>query len=119
MNQQQRKYALERVDQITRKKIDDLRVKFRVEGRVITDERRAELVRTGKVKLRSEDTPISSYTRVMDAFDFSKYEWSAGPDPVRFNPAKAEVEASSQKVRDRIMLGDTEEALLLLEEFAA
>ncbi|TIQ65472.1 MAG: hypothetical protein E5X41_15040 [Mesorhizobium sp.] len=116
MNLAQRKYAIERVNQIEAKKLADLKVVHTREAQTISGEKQLELVVTRKVKLRAGLTEMPRYTS--DLFDFSKHMWYRALVTETYNPAAEKVSADAARVRDQIMLGDAEVALALLAEFS-
>lgn len=118
MNKDQRKYALDRVTAITNAKLEKLKEVHKAERRVLTAKERAALVRSGKVKLKPECTEIGEYDRYWVYWDFSKYEQREVVKP-SYQPAADKVNAEAQTIRDKIMLGDAEEALALLSSFEA
>ena len=118
MNQQQVKYTIARVEAIEKAKIADLRKTCVIPAKFISAEERAALVRSGKVKLRADVTQIHGYTDVTDVFDFSKYAWSESVSD-EFQPREAQIKAEAGRIRDEIMLGDQQAALVLLRAFEA
>lgn len=117
MNQNQRKYANERVIQIFERKLSELRMKHTDEGKTLTEEERAKLIRSGKVKLRSDYKKIDRYSKVVDAFDFSKYETGRRIHTDKIEVEKKKIVALRDKTLDEIMLGASEEAKKLIVEF--
>lgn len=121
MNQQQRKYAVERVMDIKDARIEALREKYTTAGIELTGEDRANLIRDVKVTLRRGWSRLSGYVDIDKAFDFSKYESKCKPavlDPKFYAEAAAERKRAS-KVIDQIMLDDAAEALALIEAYNA
>lgn len=119
MNSTQRKYAVERVTAIKDTKIAAINSAHWASKKVITKEERCALLRAGKVKLKATTTEISTHTDVVDAYDFSKYEGYTQKQLDEHQQALATIEQTAAQVRDKIMLGDAEEALKLLADFAA
>lgn len=119
MNMQQRSYAFGRIAGVVQAQEKALRAAHTKAAKRITDEERAELVRSGKVKLKASIRTISTYTDVDDAFDFSKFVWDDKLDLAAFDKAFLPIKAEADRVRDQIMLGDSTEALQAIEAFAA
>ena len=118
MNKTQQQYATSRVDGLLAKKEAALKTKFTKEAQVISPEERVALIRSGKVKLRSDVTQIHSYTDVSDVFDFSKYAWPRTLNADAFEKAFRPLADEAQSLKDTIMLGDSTEALAAIEKFA-
>ena len=114
MNQEQRKYAIERVNGIRERKFGDALKRYTKEGKVLSDVEKVELVRSHKVSLKGE---AYAYTDIKYAFDFSKFERDSKTDAVALDKAKAQIIAAANRIKDKIMLGDAEEALALIEAF--
>lgn len=117
MNQQQAKYTIARIDQLEARKLEELRKACTTPAKRLSSHERADLIRKGKVKLRADCTDINYHTDVVNAFDFSKHEWSERLSDDHEARAAA-VKAQASRVRDEVMLGDNAEALKLLREFA-
>ena len=118
MNHKQREYALTRVNQILANRLGALATRFKAEVKLLTDRERADLLRKGKVKLKASVEQVTTWTDVVDAFDFSPFEQREKTTP-EYAPAAKALEDEAQKVRDQIMLGDAEEAMRLLESFSS
>lgn len=114
MNQEQKRYALNRINEVKSQKIGEAREKFRIKAVRLSYEERFNLIYAGKVKLLPR-TEISQYTDLSNAYDFSKYETPDG-----FKPPFIEVEKTINKLsndaRDQIMLGDCAEAIELIKQ---
>jgi aspartate/methionine/tyrosine aminotransferase len=117
MNATQRNYAATRVKAILTDRLKALQEGMKVPAKTISDSERVELIRSGKVKLRPDATSINTYTNVVDVFDFSKFARPAGYR-VGYEEAEKALRDEARKVEDRIMLGDTEAAIALLDAFA-
>lgn len=119
MNKSQQEYARGRVRKILEMKKLEITAKHTKEAKSLTSEERANLLRSGKVKLRPDVTKIESYTDVTDVFDFSKYAWPRAIDTAAVEKAMAPLEAEATAIEDQIVLGDGSEALAAIERFAA
>lgn len=118
MNTTQMKYALARVGEVAARKTRELQDALTTPAKDITEKERAELVRSGKVKLHSHITAISSYADVVNVFDFSKYTHGKIISP-EFTKEAGDIATQADRIRDQIMLGDESVAMKLLEAFAA
>jgi len=113
MNKAQKDYAVSRVEEHAANMIKRLKDECTV-GEPLTSQRRAELLRTGKVKMRRTVKEISNYTDVVNAFDFKPFEQKVHPS---FARRKARIETTMRRTIDEIMLGDAEQALKLVRSF--
>lgn len=119
MNKAQLDYALTRVDTMLNEKVARITAANTKPAQIITDAQRAELVRTGKVKIRADITSISHYDDVVKVFDFSKYSWTDTGDAKTIARLAKPFREQAQKLKDKIMLGDESTAMAALESFAA
>jgi hypothetical protein len=119
MNATQTKYTMERVRVLENQKLAALKADYTVKANVLSDADIAKLVRTGKVKIKTNiQRSISHYGfQVSDLYDLSDHHWG---QHMREGYEKAEeaLKAQAAKVKDEIMLGDNAAALALLREFA-
>lgn len=117
MTEEQRRYLIRRVDEVLTSKIADVRERLTTLGKEISDDERAILLQTGKVKLKPHITRITDYTEVVDAFDFSKYEYEEKINVKDFDREKRGLRRTANRIKDQIVLGPSEQALKLLEKF--
>ncbi len=119
MNQQQREYLKERIRTITKAKRDKLIARYTKKSSVETDRDRWKLVLAGKVlplkqaKAHFTNNYRCSY-KLDELYDFSEYEDKVNCK--KLDPAITLLNAKSQEVRDKAMLGDCDEAVKLLAE---
>ncbi len=119
MNQQQREYLKGRIRTITSAKRDKLNNKHTKKSDIETDRDRWKLVLAGKVsplkqaKAHFTNNYRCSY-KLDELYDFSEYEDKV--DRKKLDPAIALLNAKSQEVQDKAMLGDCDEAVRLLAE---
>ncbi len=118
MNKSQLDYALNRVDQMLAAKVRQLSKDHTKPAQHITDAQRADLVRAGKVKLRTYVTHISTYDDVSKVFDFSKFSWPDTVDAKAVSRLSKPFREQAEKLKDKIMLGDESTAMAALEAFA-
>ena len=116
MNQKQREYAIGRVNKIVEARSRAISEKFSKETRLLSDKEKADLLRTGAVKLRDDVNEICNYTDVVRAFDFAPFEDREKHLP-GYEEALAALQAEGRRVTDQIMLGDSEAAVALLTAF--
>ena len=120
MNQMQRNYIRKRVDVILADKMAVTRQKFTTPSKMISNERRISLIRSGKVKLKSDnEIRNNGYygTQLTQIFDFSKYETKGGVDQKALQAYNKKLRTKANSINDRVMLGDAEEALKMIQEF--
>lgn len=119
INTQQKKYALERIEQLKNIKIQEATEKFKIEGKKLSTREKAILIYSNKVKLipLDEIEKISNinYIDLIDSYDFSKYEKDSGYKE-GYEQITASIINKSQEAKDEIMLGDCERALALIHE---
>lgn len=122
MNQQQKNYAMNRVDSILEKKTSKIsREKFKTKAKELNNLQMIELIRSGKVKLKSKDKIIKMRSWDTDSikhvFDFSKYITKEIFDHEGYNKKINPYVKEAQKIKDQLMLGDAEEAIRLINKF--
>lgn len=114
MNQSQVRYFMERVNNLYREKDKKLKEKFTIPGKELSKRERANLIKSGKVKLKSDVKEIKGYDTVEELFDFSKYEWDEKLNSKYHEELSRYMDRVNQ-AKDSIMLGDEEEALKLIK----
>lgn len=115
MNQQQRKYATERIEQISEAKIAAIKAANTTPAVNLTTEQKIELVRSKKVDcLKNVD---GRYCYVWQFFDFSKLEKPAVFNKIKADPLIKKINDAAQKAKDEINLGDSEAALKAVAAF--
>lgn len=118
MNQQQRKYARERVGVICAKKERELRKKHTTESVRLSRHERFKAFKNGDYTIKKGvSQEITSYTDVMDIVDF-KGEKKEKVNETALQKDLASVREQANNIVDQIMLGDAEEAMKLIEEFS-
>jgi len=111
LNKTQIEYARARVREISNGKKDKLK-KSLTTGKPLTDERRALLLKKGEVKLKKGVDKVRNYSDVRDVFDFSQFEQKT--DMKKYTAGAKKIDIESQILIDKLMLGDTEQALNLI-----
>lgn len=120
MKHSEQKYCMDRVTAIYHNKNSEIVTQYTKKGKELTEEARARLVRTGKVKLKPQyKNRITRYADVDDVFDFTAAGYGDQVDTKGMAKAQEELTAEYRRVKDLIMLGDSTEALELIEAFAA
>lgn len=117
MNEKQRQYALNRTAEIFKQKKQEIEDRFTQPEVKLDFRQKHELIRQGDVLLLPE-VDLNYYTKLHEAYDFTNHERKAAVDHTRSNAALASLTQEYHKVRDQIMLGDTQEAVKLLEQLA-
>lgn len=116
MNQQQKKYAQNRVSAIYARRQRDLRKSMITPAIKISPSERADAIRAGKVKLRPGIKRIGNYDDVIDVLVFDG-ERDEKVDEAKLTKALSELETEFNNVMDELMLGDAEEAIKLIKAF--
>lgn len=119
MNQQQRNYALNRVDEIFKDKKAAITAKHTVEGKSLSSEERADLVRSGKIKMRADCREIDTHDYVRSVFDFSKFETKDSKDQKKIDAEIKKLKQKCDAAKDEMMLGDEDVARKMLSELEA
>lgn len=122
MNQTQRNYIRKRVDGILQTKTAEARIKLTTKAITLTNLDRVQLIRNKKVKMRAESElelkTMGTYgVSLNTVFDFSKYETRGGIDQAAIQKAIKILGAKANSINDEVMLGDSKEALKLIEDF--
>ncbi len=126
MNQPQKKYAIERVEYILKCKTATIKAAMprKPVPRRVTYRQAVKLIKDGKVKLDKSiavNEEMYHYKNIADMFDFSAYRTTASCseeyDVDAFNKKTIPFYKECQRIKDQIMLGDSEEALRLIEAF--
>ena len=118
MNQKQREYALQRIEQIEREKVTEVTAKFTTPGKSLSRDDQDDLIREGKVKLLPiNEIDLYSYTYTRNLFDFSKYITESSLDAKKANPLIDQIEKAAQDAKDSIMLAEADDALKAIQSF--
>lgn len=116
MNQQQRKYAKERVSGLTQQKINEIKQRFVTKGSSLTDTDRLKEFKKGNFKVSADVKYIDHYTRVTNLITFTN-DVPDEFDKEGYDKAVETIRTRSNVVLDEIMLGDAEEAYRLIQSF--
>ena len=107
-------HAKSRINAKARAKKEALKKKL-TKGKDLTYESKLPLLKQGKVKLNKGLKGIGRYDSVIDTFDFSPFEPTF--DSKEFNKQSSIIGKDVTKLIDELILGDTEQALRLIEKF--
>ena len=113
MNQQQRKYARERVEQIFKSASDDLRKKHTTQAVRLTEKQKIAALKKGEFKVLNTARNRCGYLSEFVSFDAEKEKTVS----IELNPALKKLENKKNAVLDKIMLAESEEALKAIEKF--
>jgi hypothetical protein len=117
MTAQQRKYATERVAEIEKQRLAANDETHSTPGVSLTPKERFDLLVAGKVPLVAGRTEVGNAAYVYQVFDFSAFESPARIDTEARDKGRAAIRKEAAAIRDKIMLGDADEALQLLSAF--
>lgn len=117
MNKQQKDYAIGRINSITAEKIAAIKAKYTKPGIKLSPEERLVALKQGKFKVRTSVSAIYSSTDVEDAVLFTG-ERETQRDDVKIDAESAKVHAEATRIKDQLMLGDSEQALAMIEKFS-
>ena len=119
MNQQQKNYAMNRVSEVCRGKVQEVRET--VEADELSDDHIWELAQKKKIKLHKElDTynwrGNGKHYSLVEIFDVDKLLEPSKKDQRWRDQMIEKIEKRAQAIKDNIMLGDAEEALRAIKE---
>lgn len=121
MNQQQRKYAQERIDTLATRKVEAIKAANTSAAVVLTGADKLKLVKAGTVKIKEDmkasDFEGGRYNYVTNFFDFSKHEKDAVYNEAKAKPLIDKVVKAAQLAKDEIMLGEESQALAAIKAF--
>ena len=116
MTQSEKKYILERINQISNIKLMFID-KFCTEEEIKHDaEKRLKFFNEGRYKLKSKNPFLSNYMQLNDSFIFEG-EKEAYFDNDTSIILRSKVIKKANKLRDKVMFGDCKCILKLIEEF--
>ncbi len=125
MNQQQRKYAVGRIKDITFKKSNDIRTEMYESHEWIGDipvnkEFMIKLIRDEKVKLKSDQVikNMARHNRVLihEIFNFTTYFETMKVYKLSVEARIKNLETESQRIQDEIMYSDLKESINIINE---
>lgn len=121
MNAQQRKYAQERIGELTTLKVAAIKAANTTPAKLLSDEDKLKLVKAGTVKIKddlsADNFGSGRYNYISSFFDFSKHEKAAVYNEAKAKPLIEKVVKAAQFAKDEIMLGQEYEALAAIKAF--
>ena len=117
MNQTQKKYAIERVNQISMQKCTKVELEYTVKSVRLTMDMKIKMVQKGKVPFKKNHTYQNGTIYLKEIFDFSSFEKDGGTDYSKSRKKTDPIRKECQRIKDQIMLGGAEEALKMIEKF--
>jgi hypothetical protein len=115
MNQTQRNYAVERINELANSKIKEVEKRFTTPEKRLKTSQKFDLIYSGKVNLLPR-SKIDSYVNLRDAFDFSKFENKEVKDP-KADDVICKINLARRDAKDAIILSDDAEALRAIKNF--
>ena len=118
MNTQQRKYALERLYEILKRKTKELEAKHESAVDVdTTREEMARMIREGEVQLRAlVEHGFSFVDQASALFDFEELKAADEKSREELDAERNELRSAYNQARDAVMLGDAQDGLRLIAE---
>lgn len=99
MKQEQKKYAMGRIDQVANQKFHEARIKYSSPEVRLSNTEKLKLIKAGKVEV--------SFNNYGDLrADFSKFEKNETFDREKYDAVEKELRALCTAAKDKIMLGD-------------
>lgn len=121
INQQQRRYALQRVNEKLREFKDDLREKFTTSKKEFTKKEKEKILRANAAYGLDFHSKIKLDQTIDEAVIWSNYLSDYSDfDEKGFNKVFNPIQVEANSIKDKIMLGvDEEEAYRLIEQFCS
>jgi hypothetical protein len=116
MRQDQTKYAMARVDNLAAARLRVLEAAYAPKYLTWAQQKAIILDALTEPRLLTLLPSTQQYTDIREAFDWTPFQPAV--DTAEFDRKKAALQAERERVKDNIMLGDSEQALKLLEAFA-
>ena len=123
MNIQEKRYVLKRIEEIEQTLMRSVMKKYPSKASKRLHEReKLEIIASGKVisytpKQMRRNSGDYNFPGLSKIFDFSEYEWDAKSNE-KYNIVMSLLNDEKTRISDEIMLGDAEEAMKALKEFA-
>ena len=120
MNTQQRKYALERIENHYHKRVDEIRREHTTAGKRLTDIEKIQALKEGKYTVEdpSADLPQHLRNKYYHYIVFTD-DVPMTHDAEKIRELTDELKEKYDVVRDEIMLGNEKAALNLIREFTS
>ena len=113
MNATEKKYVIKRIDCLFNEKKNAIMKQCQRKG--LSDDEKLDLVYSGKVPLLPRNK-VRSF-RVIEAFDFTTFEPDNSMIIEEETTRLANLQKERMQLQDFVMLGNTKEALSMLQEF--
>ena len=117
MNQKEKQYALDRVTAIANSKISAIKAKHTTPGTLLNSEQRLAALKKGEFKLKPGLTQVRGYDEIRDVFTFPG-DKAGSEDTKRIEAETDKVQAEATRIKDQLMLGDSQQALDLIDNFS-
>lgn len=114
MNISQQRYAMARIDDAMKEKLDALKEKCTKPAKEASDKEKIEAIRNGDAELKWN---ISLKAPLGSAFNFSGVNRAPVLDQAAYKEGSRKIREESAKAKDEIMLGDTKKAIQLIRQF--
>jgi len=124
MRHTEQKYARERVDNILCDKLAKIKGSLPIiKAKKMTYQEAVRLIISGDIKLKQKvrNKELRNYDDFSDIFDVGKHHDYRGEDafdPKLYDSKALPIKQEAQRIKDQIMLGDSIEALRMIEAFA-
>lgn len=116
MNQTQRNYLSNRINNIMWEKREEVR-QLCIIDKALTEEEKLDLIYSGAVSLVPRDQLPEYRSGVEDFFDFSNYVLESTYDKKKMEELQEKLEAEGRRVQDAVMLHDAEGVLEIVAAF--
>lgn len=116
MNQKQKEYAIDRLKAIANAALYEYaKLNPNTPKKELSPENRFKAFKKGEYKIKANITEINKYTDVCDILEF-KGESKELPN-LKYSKFQEKTKSELRFAEDQIMLGDSETALRIIEEF--
>ena len=118
MNQQQKRYAEKRIDELKEQKLKKISDENTTKSLTLSPLERAILIRDGNVTMVELPTEsVHSLNYIENLYDFSEHEVKYYFDNDAYKAASTLIINEAIRINDSLILGDAEEAIALIEAF--
>ena len=117
MNQGQKKYAISRLEQIAKSKLNENHAKHFRNMKKLSVEVILRMFNEGEIKMKKLPIPTPTYCySIRDFFDLSEHEWEGGLSE-EGKSRRNLIETKLTEAKDELMLGDADKAMELIKAF--
>lgn len=117
MNIKEKQYAMGRIDAIAAAKCAAISTKHTVPAIKLSPQERLKAFKAGAYKINADVRKIEKYTDVCDVVSFAN-EMNESQDWGKIRAESKKVTDRATAIKDQLMLGDSAEALRMIEEFS-